>query len=565
MIAKSGGAWVGWTGEVDDTAGAASDGPQNDQDMGSEPRPPARWEDTGQVQVIAAEGGPGTDDTAEVRLDGEDVHALTVPLSEEEVGSYYEGFCNATLWPLYHDVIAPPVYSRRWWHSYVEVNHRFASTVAAHAAPDATVWVHDYHLQLLPAMLRGLRSDLRIGFFNHIPFPPFELFAQLPWRREVIEGLLGADLIGFQTADGAANFLRGCRRLTDNHTQGSLVQVQRRMAVRPHCPGGDLPHIGGRGWLSALARRPETIERARRIRQELGSPEIVLLGVDRLDYTKGLLHRLRAYGELLREARLGPPNAVLVQVASPSRGEVEQYRRLREELEQVVGSINGDFSPVGHPAVHYLHQSFPKEEMAAMYLAADVALVTPLRDGMNLVAKEYVACRYDDGGRLVLSEFTGAAKELRGAFLVNPHDIDTMKGQIMAAVEAGPARVPGVCDACASGCSTTTCTGGQPSSSVRWTAATASSPLGSSRRALVLEVGSPMAAGSSVIGPSATSKAPRNLRAPWRQRMRVTAGWCSSTRPGGCITTSASRPTASLFRGRCQKGRPMTPGSSAWR
>jgi trehalose-6-phosphate synthase len=282
---------------------------------------------------------------------------------------------------------------------------------------------------------------LKIGFFNHIPFPPYELFAQLPWRREVIEGLLGADLIGFQTADGAANFLRACRRLTDNHTQGSLVQVQQRNGSPPHLArAGTFPISVDAAELSALARRPETTERARRIRQELGNPEVVLLGVDRLDYTKGLVHRLRAYGELLREEKLRPPNAVLVQVASPSRGEVEQYRRLREELEQVVGSINGDFSPVGHPAVHYLHQSFPKEEMAAMYLAADVALVTPLRDGMNLVAKEYVACRYDDGGRLVLSEFTGAAKELRGAFLVNPHDIDSMKSQIMAAVEAGPGQ-----------------------------------------------------------------------------------------------------------------------------
>jgi alpha,alpha-trehalose-phosphate synthase [UDP-forming] len=398
---------------------------------------PGSWDDTGQIQVIDAEDGAAAGVTG-APLDGEGVHALPVTLSADEVDTYYEGFCNATLWPLYHDVIAPPVYSRRWWHAYVEVNQRFASAVAAHADDGATVWVHDYHLQLFPAMLRGLRGDLRVGFFNHIPFPPFELFAQLPWRREVIEGLLGADLIGFQTADGAANFLRACRRLTEHHTQGSMVQVVRRNEARPRSARvGTFPISVDVAELSALARRPETLERARQIRQELGDPRVLLLGVDRLDYTKGILHRLRAYGELLREDRLSPPDTVLVQVASPSRGEVEQYRRLREELERVVGSINGDFSPVGHPAVHYLHQSFPKEEMAALYLAADVALVTPLRDGMNLVAKEYVACRYDNGGRLVLSEFTGAAQELGGAFLVNPHDIDAMKVQIMAAVEAG--------------------------------------------------------------------------------------------------------------------------------
>jgi trehalose 6-phosphate synthase len=438
VIAKGGGAWVGWTGDV-----AGREGSERQGADGSErPGWPGLslvpdWEDTGQVQVIGGESGQSAGGT-DLGVDGEGVHAVPVSLSEEELDTYYEGFCNATLWPLYHDVIAPPVYSRRWWHSYVEVNQRFASVVAAHAAADATVWVHDYHLQLFPAMLRGLRADLRIGFFNHIPFPPFELFAQLPWRREVIEGLLGSDLIGFQTADGAANFLRACRRLTDHHTQGSLVQVVRRSGGPPRLARvGAFPISVDVAELSALARRPETIERARQIRQELGDPRVVLLGVDRLDYTKGLLHRLRAYGELLREGKLSPPDTVLVQVASPSRGEVEQYRRLREELERVVGSINGDFSPVGHPAVHYLHQSFPKQEMAAMYLAADVALVTPLRDGMNLVAKEYVACRYDNGGRLVLSEFTGAAKELAGAFIVNPHDIDAMKVQIMAAVEAG--------------------------------------------------------------------------------------------------------------------------------
>ncbi len=188
--------------------------------------------------------------------------------------------------------------------------------------------------------------------------------------------------------------------------------------------------------LSALAQRPDVVQRAREIREEVGNPECLFLGVDRLDYTKGILHRLRAYGELLKEGKLHPPEAVLVQIASPSRGEVEEYQRLRDELERAVGSMNGDFSPVGHPAVHYLHQSFPKEEMAAFYLAADVALVTPLRDGMNLVAKEYVACRYDLGGRLVLSEFTGAANELTGAFLVNPHDIDSLKARIIAAMGA---------------------------------------------------------------------------------------------------------------------------------
>jgi trehalose-6-phosphate synthase len=190
--------------------------------------------------------------------------------------------------------------------------------------------------------------------------------------------------------------------------------------------------------LDELARRPDVQARARQIRRELGDPEVVLLGVDRLDYTKGLLHRLKAYKELLDSGRLGPPRAVLVQVASPSRERVAQYQLLRKELEGIVGRINGNHATLGQPAVHYLHHSYSPEEMAALHCAADVMLVTSLRDGMNLVAKEYVACRYDESGALVLSEFTGAADELGSAFLVNPHDIEGMKEGILRAANVTP-------------------------------------------------------------------------------------------------------------------------------
>ena len=189
-----------------------------------------------------------------------------------------------------------------------------------------------------------------------------------------------------------------------------------------------------------IARRPEVQDRAKELREALGKPDIVLLGIDRLDYTKGILHRLKAYGEVLNEGRLGPPGAVLVQVASPSRERVESYRRLRDEVEVTVGRINGEHGEVGVAPVHYLHQSYPREEMAALYLAADVMLVTPLRDGMNLVAKEYVACRFNETGALVLSEFTGAADELSGAFIVNPHDIEGLKDAIVRAATISPAE-----------------------------------------------------------------------------------------------------------------------------
>jgi trehalose 6-phosphate synthase len=361
-----------------------------------------------------------------------------VGLSADQVRDYYEGFCNATLWPLYHDVIASPEFHRRWWDAYVTVNRYFAEAAIAQAAPGATVWVHDYQLQLVPRMLRQQRSDVRIGFFNHIPFPGYEIFAQLPWRRQVIEGLLGADLLGFQRRADASNFLRACRRAAGLVTRGPTVRVGDSAGTR-EVRAAAFPISIDSAALEEIARREEVRKRAADIRLALDQPEVLMLGIDRLDYTKGILHRLNAYGELLNEGRLGP-RVVLVQVASPSRERVEAYRAFRDEIELTVSRINGQHAEVGSPPVHYLHQSFPREEMAAFYLAADVMLVTPLRDGMNLVAKEYVACRYNESGALVLSEFTGAADEFGSAFLVNPHDIEGLKAAIVRAATVSPAE-----------------------------------------------------------------------------------------------------------------------------
>jgi len=400
-------------------------------------------------------GWPGSADTAAEVFEVDGLHLVGVPLSPADVEGFYEGFANATLWPLYHDVIAPPTFHRPWWEAYTTVNARFAEITAAHAAPGATVWVHDYQLQLVPALLRERRPDLRIGFFNHIPFPGYEIYAQLPWRRQIVEGLLGADLLGFQRPGDVTNFLRACRRAAGVQTRGAVAYAPRPAGSGPGPDtAGPQPRRGpaaGRpvrvaafpisidmAGLEELARREDVQARARQIRAELGDPDVVLLGVDRLDYTKGILHRLNAYGELLDDGRLSPPAAVLVQVASPSREQVTQYQVLRDEVEGIVGRINGAHAALGHPAVHYLHHSYPREEMTALYLAADVMLVTSLRDGMNLVAKEYVACRRDEHGALVLSEFTGAADELGSAFLVNPHDIEGLKEAIMRAVLVTP-------------------------------------------------------------------------------------------------------------------------------
>ncbi|HEX6872783.1 MAG TPA: trehalose-6-phosphate synthase [Micromonosporaceae bacterium] len=366
-------------------------------------------------------------------FDGIQLHPVN--LSESDLEHYYEGASNASIWPLYHDAVETPVFHRHWREAYREVNLRFATATAAVAAPASTVWVQDYQLQLVPAMLREQRPDLRIGFFLHIPFPPTELFMQLPQRGEIIRGLLGADLVGFQTPLGAQNFLRLAHHLLGLRRRGLSVDLDGR-AVR----AGAFPVSIDVGEMEALVGTPAVQARADEIRTELGRPKTIILGVDRLDYTKGIQHRLGAYRELLAEGRLTTPETVLVQVATPSRERVEHYARLRENVEREVGGINGEFGRVGAPAVHYLHQSYSRSELAALFRAADVMAVTPLRDGMNLVAKEYVAARTDYGGALVLSEFAGAAQELRQAHMCNPHDINSIKDAIMRAVDADPAE-----------------------------------------------------------------------------------------------------------------------------
>ncbi|WP_370619940.1 alpha,alpha-trehalose-phosphate synthase (UDP-forming) [Mumia sp. Pv 4-285] len=365
-------------------------------------------------------------------LDG--IQLVPVPIHDQEVKEYYEGFSNATLWPLYHDVIATPEFHREWWDSYVAVNQRFAEYAATIAEEDGLVWVQDYQLQLVPQMLRDLRPDLRIGFFLHVPFPPVELFTQLPWRRRILEGLLGADIVGFQTTGAAQNFVRLVRQRVGSKTHRDTIYLDDGRTVVAKA----FPISIDSSYFEDLARKPSTQARADEIRASLGNPKFVLLGVDRLDYTKGMPQRLRAFGELAQQGILDPADAVFVQVAPPSRERVDQYRRLRDEIDRIVGRINGDVGRIGQPPITYLHSSYPREEMAALYRAADVMVVTPLRDGMNLVAKEYVACRYEETGALVLSEFAGASAELKQAYLVNPYDINGMKATMLKAISDTP-------------------------------------------------------------------------------------------------------------------------------
>ena len=389
VLRRTGGSWVGWSGESDD------------QDV------------------------PAGHDGIDLR---------SVPMSARDYEEFYLGFSNATIWPLYHDAVRQPAFHREWWRAYEVVNQRFAEAAAAAVSPGGSVWVHDYQLQLVPRLLRELRPDVRIGFFLHVPFPPRELFMQLPWRRELLAGLLGADLVGFQLPGAATNFSRLARRLMGAEGKADALRWEGRTVQVGAFPiSVDVPDLEARASSAAIRQRSS------QLRHELGDPDLVLLGVDRLDYTKGIEQRVRALAELYEEGTLVAARAVVVQIAVPTREADPHYQDERRHLEQIVGEVNGEHAVVGAPVIHYLHQSLDIDELVAMYLAADVLLVTPFRDGMNLVAKEYVAIRTDDGGRLVLSEFAGAAAELRGAFLVNPHDLEGMKEAIRAAIDASPA------------------------------------------------------------------------------------------------------------------------------
>lgn len=354
-----------------------------------------------------------------------------VALSDHDFEGFYEGFSNATLWPLYHDLIVSPVYNRDWWTAYREVNLKFASAVAEVAAESAVVWIQDYQLQLVPGILRQIRPDLTIGFFLHIPFPHSDLFRQLPWREEIVRGLLGADLVGFHLTSSANNFLDLAAALG--------LEAQGRAKVREvsaTVTAGDGHVVSVAAYPISIDVEPLIASHSNRdeIRAEFGYPETLILGVDRLDYTKGILQRLLAFEELLESGAIDPNTTVFAQVATPSRERIEHYKQARSEVEEAVGRINGRFGSIGRSVVHYHHRHMDRSELNKLYRAADVMLVTPFKDGMNLVAKEYVSCHSDGSGAMVLSEFAGAAVELEQAFLCNPFDLESIKRQIAGAV-----------------------------------------------------------------------------------------------------------------------------------
>ncbi len=349
-------------------------------------------------------------------------------LTPYDMKNYYDGFCNNTIWPLFHYFNHFAAYDKQQWNVYKKVNETFCRSVLEVARPDDTIWVHDYHLMLLPEMLREELPDASIGFFLHIPFPSYEIFRLLPWRKEILEGLLGADLIGFHTYDYVRHFLSSVRRILGHeHSVGDVTVGNRTVRVDMFPMGIDYREFAD------AAESPAVVEEIRSAREQYGERKIIL-SFDRLDYTKGIPLRLEAFDTFLEKKPDYRGNVSLILVAVPSRTSIEQYQTLKQQIDELVGRINGKYGTTEWLPVRYFYNYLPFEVLVANYKLADVALVTPLRDGMNLMAKEFLATKTEGKGVLILSEMAGAAPELGEAVIVNPNDREAVVDAIETAL-----------------------------------------------------------------------------------------------------------------------------------
>jgi trehalose 6-phosphate synthase/phosphatase len=341
-------------------------------------------------------------------------------LTEDEIRDFYEGFSNSTLWPTFHYFSELATYEQSHWEAYVAVNEKFCEAVLAEAGPEDTIWVHDYQLLLLPEMLRKARPEAAIGFFLHIPFPSQELIRVLPWRTELIRGMLGADLIGFHTFGYLRHFLSAVSHLLGLSAQNGQIDTPTRSVRVDAFPMG-IDYQRYAQAAASEAAKAHVVEYREALRDTR-----VILSIDRLDYTKGIAQRLRAFDQLLQRYPEWRGQVSLIMLVVPSRDQVAQYAALKEEIDNLVGRINSQYRTIGWNPILYFYRSLPLEELAALYSLAEVALVTPMRDGMNLVAKEFIASKLDQKGVLILSERAGAARELSDAILINPTDINQL-------------------------------------------------------------------------------------------------------------------------------------------
>ena len=369
-------------------------------------------------------GWDGTDSGDTDGFVAEDITLFPVSLSASLVERHYEGFSNATLWPLFHDVGVEPEFDSSWWEAYREVNATCAARAAEVTDPGGIVWVHDYQMMLVPALLRKLRPDVTIGYFHHIPFCRPETLAVLPEHAELLEGIAAADIVGFQRDQDRDSFRQAARSSGLGNVRAETYPISLDFEA-----------------VSSAASDPVVRARATKLREEWGNPTTVFLGVDRIDYTKGIPERLEAFEGLLQSGRLSVEDVVMVQAGSPSRENVPSYQALRDRIEDIVIRINGAFqSSKGRPAVVYTAQNLERSEMLALFVAADVMVVSSLRDGMNLVAKEFVACRNDDSGVLILSPFTGAADRMIDALIADPTHQSKLQAAMVSAMGMTPAE-----------------------------------------------------------------------------------------------------------------------------
>jgi len=346
-------------------------------------------------------------------------HCFAIEIPPAVAKGFYEGYANQTLWPVFHNFPSQLKFEARDWDAYVEANRIFATAVVERYQPNDLIWVHDYHLMLLPQMLRAKLPDAAIGFFLHIPFPSSEIFPVLPRREELLEGLLGADLLAFQTHGHLQQFRAALLRVLGMESKIEQVAVGSRPVRLEALPIGIAPE----DYTSLLQNdKPTADQYAEWVARYKGRK--VLLAVDRLDYTKGVVERLRAYAHLLRSSPELREKIVLIQIAVPTRESIDTYQDLRTEVNRLVGEINGKLSTPGWTPLVYINRSIERTELVGLYKLADVCWIGSLRDGMNLVAKEYVACKPEGDGVLVLSEFAGAAAEMGEALLINPFDED---------------------------------------------------------------------------------------------------------------------------------------------
>ncbi|MFP4231314.1 MAG: bifunctional alpha,alpha-trehalose-phosphate synthase (UDP-forming)/trehalose-phosphatase [Spirochaetaceae bacterium] len=358
-----------------------------------------------------------------------DYKSIVVQLSSEELDQFYYGFCNRTIWPLFHYFPTYTEYDTETWETYERVNQKFAERVIEVADDTDYIWVHDYHLMLLPKMLKDKLPESRIGFFLHIPFPSYEVFRLLPWRTKLLTGLLGADLVGFHTYDYARHFLSSVRRILGAEHHMAQVRFDNRMIKVDAFPMG----IDYEKYSNAVDL-PEVQEEQKRVQQEVTTPKLIL-SVDRLDYSKGIPLRLRAFHRFLELYPEYREHVTLMLIVAPSRTEVPQYRELKREIDELVSVINGDFGTIGWNPVWYYYRPAPFHQLSAIYSKADLLLVTPLRDGMNLISKEYLAARSDRLGAVVLSETAGSARELGEALTVNPNNVEQIAETIKRGIE----------------------------------------------------------------------------------------------------------------------------------